>query len=159
MGDTTQMGQLPPAGSPEEKRNAELRSSPRFRVENVLALVYEKGLLTGLGIGVDNVAKEAVNLSTGGLLVRVGDRMKRGTKVGVKLEIEKFNDIIEAEGIVRWCFQAAKDVRNYYAGIQFTKITPVMSAKIARLQSYFMSPEYKSKTARKKMKDPLGIDI
>jgi hypothetical protein len=154
MGDTTQLGSLPP----EDQKHAELRSSPRFKVEDVQALVYEKGLLTQLGIGIQNRAKEAINLSTGGILVRMGDRMKRGTKVGVRLEIERFNDIIEAEGIIRWCFQAAKDTRNYYAGIQFTKIAPTMAAKISRLQSYFMSPEYKSKTARKKLKDPLQID-
>jgi len=154
MGDTTQLGSLPQ----DENKHAELRSSVRFKVEDVQALVYEKGLLTQIGLGIQNRAKEAINLSTGGLLVRMGDRMKRGTKVGVRLEIGKFDDIVEAEGVVRWCFQAAQDTRNFYAGIQFTKITPMMTSKIARLQSYFMSPEYKSKTARKKLKDPLQID-
>jgi hypothetical protein len=154
MGDTTQLGSLPP----DDPKHAELRSSVRFKVEDVQALVFEKGLLTQLGIGIQNRAKEAINLSTGGILVRMGDRMKRGTKVGVRLEVEKFDDVIEAEGVVRWCFQAAQDTRNFYAGIQFTKIAPLMSAKIARLQSYFTSPEYKSKTARKKLRDPLQID-
>ena len=154
MGDTTQLGSLPQ----DDNKHADLRSSPRFKVEDVEALVYEKGLLTQLGIGRENRAKEAVNLSTGGLLVRLGERMKRGTKVGVRLEIGKFNDVVEAEGIVRWCFQAAQDTRNFYAGIQFTKIAATETSKIARLQSYFMSPEYKSKTARKKLKDPLQID-
>jgi hypothetical protein len=154
MGDTTQLGSFPQ----DENKHQELRGSPRFKVEDVQALVYEKGLLTQIGIGIQNRAKEAVNLSTGGLLVRMGERMKRGTKVGVRLEIGKFDDFVEAEGVVRWCFQAAQDTRNFYAGIQFTKITPVMSAKISRLQNYFMSPEYKSKTARKKLRDPLQID-
>ena len=92
------------------------------------------------------------------MLVRLGQRMKPGTKVGVRLDIGKFNDCIEVEGVVRWCFQAAQDTRNFYAGIQFTQIPRSMSSKIAQLQGYFMSPEYKSKTARRKLKDPLEIE-
>jgi hypothetical protein len=145
-------------GSGTGDKHAELRSSPRFKVENVAVCVYEKGLLTPLGIGRENRAKEAINLSTGGILVRVTQRMKRGTKVGVHLEIEKFNDTFEAEGVVRWCFQDAKDTRNFYAGIQFTKLPSMMGSKLSQLQSYFMSPEYKSKTARRKLKDPLEVE-
>jgi Tfp pilus assembly protein PilZ len=153
MSDTTQLG---PALDDDKHR--ELRSSVRFKVENVTPVVYEKGLLAQFGIGCVNRAREAINLSTGGLLVRTSDRIAKGTKVGVHLEVEKFNDVIEAEGVVRWCFQAAKDSRHFYAGIQFTKISKGDTQKIAQLQGYFTSPEYKQKTARRKLKDPLQID-
>ena len=152
MGDT---GNLDTAGA---DKHAELRGSPRFKVENITPVVFEKKLLTSLGIGKENRAKEAINLSAGGILVRMSDRMKKGTKVGVLLEVEKFNDVIEAEGIIRWCFQDAKDTRNFYAGIQFTKISRSDTQKIAQLHGYFTSPEYKSKTARRKLKDPLEIE-
>ncbi len=152
MGDSSKPGSMP-AVKPRD-----LRSSPRFKIEDVVPWVYEKGLLTSLGIGRENRAKEAINLSTGGMLVRMGQKIKPGTKVGVRLEVEKFNDVIEVEGVIRWCYQAAQDTRNFYAGIQFTQVSRSMKSKIAQVQGYFMSPEFKSKTARRKLKDPLEID-
>ncbi len=153
MSDTDNLG-MPP----ETDKHRELRSSLRFKVENVTPVVYVKGLLTQFGLGIENRAREAINLSTGGILVRTGDRIAKGTKVGVRLEIEKFNDVVEADGVVRWCFQNAKDSRQFYAGIQFTKISKADTLKIAQLQGYFLSPEYKQKTARRKLKDPLEVD-
>jgi len=151
MGDTTKLGSTP------ADKHRDLRSSPRFKVEDVVPWVYEKGLLTALGIGRENRAKETINLSTGGTLVRMGQRIKPGTKVGVRLDVEKFNDVIEVEGVVRWCFQSVQDPRNFYAGIQFTHVSRSMKSKMAQLQNYFMSPEFKSKTARRRLKDPLEI--
>jgi Tfp pilus assembly protein PilZ len=141
---------------PSGARKADLRSSLRFRVDDTVPLVYEKGLLSALGIGRTNQARAAINLSEGGILVRTNDKMKTGTKVKVRLEIEKFNDIIEAEGVVRWCFQSAKEMNNFYAGIRFTKVPPTVTSKIAQLRGYFTSPEYRS---RRKAKNPLGIDF
>jgi hypothetical protein len=50
-----------------------------------------------------------------------------------------------------------QDSRNFFAGIQFTQVSRSMKSKIAQLQGYFMSPEFKSKTARRKLRDPLEI--
>lgn len=143
-------GAVPPG------RKSELRSSARFRVDDAVPLVYEKGLLTSLGIGRTNQARAAINLSEGGILVRTHDKMKTGTKVKVRLEIEKFKDIIEAEGVVRWCFQSAREGNNFYAGIRFTKVPAGVASKIAQLRGYFTSPEYRSK---RKMKNPLGVEF
>jgi len=151
MGDTTKLDSTP------ADKHRDLRGSPRFKVEDVVPWVYEKGLLTPLGIGRENHAKETINLSLGGILVRLDQRIKAGTKVGVRLDVEKFNDVIEVDGVVRWCFQAVQDSRNFFAGIQFTQVSRSMKSKIAQLQGYFMSPEFKSKTARRKLKDPLEI--
>ncbi|MBI3857059.1 MAG: hypothetical protein HY293_15340, partial [Planctomycetes bacterium] len=87
------------------------------------------------------------------------DRMKTGTKVKVRLEIGKFKDVLEAEGIVRWCFQSAKEESNFYAGIRFVKMPPPVASKIAKLRGYFTSPEYKSRTAARKRSHPLGVDF
>jgi len=138
-------------------KKSDLRSSTRFSIDDAIPLVYEKGLLTAIGIGRNNQAKEAVNLSEGGILVRTREKMKHGTKVKVRLEIEKFKDVIEAEGVVRWCFQAAKEEHNFYAGIRFTHVPAAAAAKIARLRGYFTSPEYKSRQAAKRRLNPLGV--
>ena len=140
-------------------RKSELRSSQRFRVDGITPLVYEKGMLTTMGIGRKNHARAAINLSEGGILIRVHDRLKIGTSVRVKLEIEKFNDVIEADGVVRWCFQSATDATDFYAGLQFQKLPSSIVNKIARLRSYFTSPEYMMKMATKRRADPLGIDL
>lgn len=150
MGEAHMSGSLPPG------KKAELRTSTRFRVDEAVPLVYEQGLLSSLGIGRKNQARAAINLSEGGILVRTHDKMKTGTKVRVRLEIEKFKDVIEAEGVVRWCFQSAKDQGNFYAGIRFTKVAPPVASKIAQLRGYFTSPEYRS---RRKTRNPMGVDF
>lgn len=142
------------------KDPSELRTNTRFSVSGVaVPLVYQHGLLTSIGIGRVNQARAAVNLSEGGVLVRTHDRMKSGTKVKVRLEIEKLNDIIEAEGVVRWCFQCAKEESNFYAGIGFTQVPPPVASKIAKLRGYFTSPEYRNKTAGKRRRNPLGLEF
>lgn len=153
------MGEANMQGAAQAGKKNELRSSVRFHVDDAVPLVYEKGLLTAIGIGRTNQAKSAVNLSEGGLLVRTHDKMKHGTKVKVRLEIEKFKDIIEAEGVVRWCFQSAKETGNYYAGIRFTKLSSPTASKIAKLRGYFTSPEYRSRNASRKRNDLLGIQF
>jgi Tfp pilus assembly protein PilZ len=140
-------------------RKSELRSSQRFRVDGIVPTVYEKSLLSTMGVGRKNQARAAINLSEGGILIRVHDRLKIGTSVRVKLEIEKFNDVIEADGVVRWCFQSATDATDFYAGLQFMKLPTSIANKIARLRSYFTSPEYMMKMATKRRADPLGIDL
>jgi hypothetical protein len=148
MGDTTK-----PAG-----KKSELRRSARFHIEDAVPLVYRKGLLQTLGIGRTNEARAAVNLSEGGILIRTRERIKSGTKVKVRLDIEKFKDVIEAEGVVRWCVQGA-DEGDYYAGILFTSVPAAAVAKIARLRGYFTSPEYRSRNAAKKKRDVLGLGL
>ena len=140
-------------------RKSELRSSQRFRVDGIVPTVYEKSLLSTMGVGRKNQARAAINLSEGGILIRVHDRLKIGTSVRVRLEIEKFNDVIEADGVVRWCFQSASDATDFYAGLQFMKLPTSIVNKIARLRSYFTSPEYMMKMATKRRADPLGIDL
>ena len=142
------------------KKGAELRTSDRFQVDDIaIPVVYEQGVLASLGIGRINQARSAINLSEGGVLVRTHDHMKSGTKVKVRLEIETFNDVIEAEGVVRWCFQSAKEETNFYAGIRFTNVPPPVASKIAKLRGYYTSPEYRSKTTSKRRRETLGIEF
>lgn len=147
------MGQATvPAG-----KKSDLRRSTRFHIDDAVTLVYRKGFLQALGIGRVNEARAAVNLSEGGILIRTHDRVKNGTKVKVRLEIEKFKDVIEAEGVVRWCFKGAGGEGEFYAGIRFTRVSDPSASKIARLRGYFTSPEYRSRNAARRRRDPLGL--
>lgn len=140
-------------------RKSDLRRSARFQIGDAATLVYRKTLLTVLGFGRINEARAAVNLSEGGILVRTGDRVKSGTQVRVRLDLSKFKDIIEAEGVVRWCFQSAGEDGGYYAGIRFTRVADAALLKIRRLHGYFTSPEYRTRSAARKKRDPLGLGL
>jgi len=140
-------------------RKSELRRNARFHVDDAVTLVYRKSLLTVLGFGRVNEARAAVNLSEGGILVRTNGRVKSGTRVRVRLELSKFKDVVEAEGVVRWCFQGAGEDDGYYAGIRFTEVADAAVLKIRRLHGYFTSPEYRSRSAARKRRDPLGLGL
>jgi len=150
------MGQ---AAIPAGKRS-ELRRSTRFHVDDAVTLVYRKGLLQALGIGRTNEARAAVNLSQGGILIRTRDRVQSGTPVKVRLEIEMFRDVIEAEGVVRWCWKGAGGGEGeFYAGIRFTRVAEESASKISRLCGYFTSPEYRSRNAARRRRDLLGLGL
>jgi hypothetical protein len=139
-------------------KKSELRRSTRFHIDDAVTLVYKKTLLSTLGIGRKNEARVAVNLSEGGILIRTHDRVKNGTKVKIRLDLEKFKDVIEAEGVVRWCFKGTGEGSEYFAGIRFTHVPEEAAAKISRLRGYFTSPEYRSRNAARRRRDPLGLD-
>jgi Tfp pilus assembly protein PilZ len=140
-------------------KKSDLRRSARFHIDDAITLVYNKTLLSGLGIGRSNEARAAVNLSEGGILIQTHDRVKNGTSVKVRLDLEKFKDVIEAEGVVQLCVKGASENSGYYAGIRFTQLPEQAKAKIARLRGYFTSPEYRSRTAARRRRDSLGLEL
>jgi PilZ domain len=158
MGDVNQPDSFPAKGQPsssERLRRAELRRHPRFRAEEAGARLYVKDFLATLGIGRKNEAGAAVNLSEGGVLLRIQSRLKGLSRVRVRIELEKYNDIIEAEGIVRWCFQSARNPADFYAGVEFRTLPQAQAALIGKMRSWFTSPEYKQKSAiRKRLAPP-----
>ncbi len=165
MGESGSSGSLPSAGGKKEltssstrigvKRAEELRRNPRFRVEDTKTEMYLQGFLTRIGIGRTNEARVAVNLSEGGILISTRGKLAPGTKVQLRLEMEKFKDIIEAEGEVRWCYVSARNASEYYTGIRFLKLAPADVSKIGQMRAWFTSPEFKQKSAtRRRMADP-----
>src|SRR5260221_14382073 len=79
-------------------KRAELREHTRFRIEEAKTEIYLKGFLAKMGIGRKNEARVAVNLSEGGLIVSTHGKINPGTKVKLRLEMEKIKDVIEADG-------------------------------------------------------------
>ena len=160
MGESKESASSPaPAGKNEpassaQLRRVELRRHPRFRADDASARLYVKGFLTTLGIGRKKEGGSAVNLSEGGVLLRIQSRLPSGSPVQVRIEIEKYNDIIEAEGIVRWCFQSAREQADFYAGIEFRALPRAQAALIGKMRSWFTSPEYKQKSATRKRLAP-----
>jgi hypothetical protein len=77
-------------------------------------------------------------------------KIPRGTKVLIRIEMEKFKDVIEAEGIVRWCYVSARNAAEYYSGVQFVKLPPADLAKIVQMRAWFTSPEFRKKSATRR---------
>jgi hypothetical protein len=140
--------------SSSQRGRAELRGYTRFKTQEATARIYIKGLLSSLGIGRKNEAQTAVNLSEGGILLLTQSKLKAGAKVQVRIEFEKYKDVIECDGEVRWCYQSARDAGDFYAGIQFKNLTPTQTALIGKMRSWFTSPEYRAKAATKKRLAP-----
>jgi hypothetical protein len=161
MSEAGSSSSIPAAGGKKEftssakLKRAELRRHPRFRIEDAKTEIYLKGFLAKLGLGRKNEARVAVNLSEGGLLVSTHGKLAPGTKVQLRIEMEKFKDVIETEGVVRWCYVSARDASDYYAGIQFVKLSPAHISKINQMKAWFTSPEFKQKSAtRRRLADP-----
>lgn len=144
--------------APPPPENA--RRFPRFKVDDAAAVVMypEKQLLNFVGLGKQNRAKAAINLSEGGVLVRTTEKIPRGTKVRLSISIEKFGDKFECLGEVRWCYQAARSEKEYYAGVRFLDLPANEAKKIEKMRGWFTSPEYKQKT-KFRQKPPTGPDL
>jgi hypothetical protein len=94
-----------------------------------------------------------MDLSEGGLLIQVPERIKWGKGITMTLTIPRYNEEISLGGIVRRCFESRKD-SQIYAGIEFCNVAPPVRAKLRAMCEYFKSPSYKDK-CRERQQDNL----
>ena len=126
---------------PHEASDKNRRNHPRFRVDGATISLYREGLLTALGLGRSNKGRAALDLSETGARVLVTEHLAPGAKVRLKIDMEKYKDSIEVEGVVRWCVPTKKD---FQAGIMFSETGQAVRRKIAAMHDWFASPEYKA---------------
>lgn len=162
----TKATDTPPSERPPSTRafgspgsDADRRRHHRFDLNDTTLTLYREGLLTLIGMGKENKAKVAVNLSEGGIQVIMRERLSIGSKVKLRLEIAKFKDAIEAVGIVRWCYQNAQRKDDFHAGIQFDGLPGTESRKIASMREWFTSPAFRAvrETKMRKKSDNDGL--
>src|SRR5262245_45811142 len=125
------------SGSFSKPSRQELRRFLRFRIEDASAELFIKGFFTSFGLGRVNKGRAAINLSEGGVMLLVSETIPLETKVTVRIDMEKYQDFIEATGIVRWCEQSARNDKDFYAGIQFTGLSDADLKKIAKMREWF----------------------
>ena len=160
MADLTPASPQPPPKQGSSTSNPkltrqDLRTFLRFRIDDASAALYVKGFLYSIGLGRANKARAAINLSEGGVMLLTREKISVDTKVTIRIEMEKFSDVIETTGQVRWCEQSAKSDKDYYAGIQFDKLDESDLKKISQMREWFTSPEYKTRTAtRRRLQGP-----
>ncbi len=143
---------VPPQPAKDRRRRHE-----RFRPEDARVNVTEGGLLAAIGVGRENLCQVPLDLSEGGAKVQLSRRLAVGTKVKVRLEIERFGDALSAAGVVRWCHQSAKNPSTFFAGIMFTDLDPLEEKKIGAMREWFTSSKcHKLRRARERKADPFA---
>lgn len=159
----------PPGGAPAKDKDTESTSSrpapagserrkhARFEMSEAETTVYREGVLTLIGVGKENKARVALDLSEGGLRILCEERIPVGTKVRVRIEVEKYQDVIEATGTVRWCFQSAKRKEDFFAGIMFVNLDAGQTRKIALMREWFTSPQYRAMRDSERRKKDSGF--
>jgi len=132
-----------PIFTPSTPKQDNRRRHPRFQVDGASASLYREGLLTALGLGRSNKGRAALDISESGARVVVTERLLPKTKVRLRIEIERYNDAIEVEGVVCWCRETLTE-GQFQAGIRFASTDPSVKRKIAMMHDWFSSPQYKS---------------
>ena len=130
------------------------RQHARFEVDEATTILYREGLLPALGLGKKNKARAALDLSEGGVRILTSERIPPGTRVRIRIEVDKYKDAIEATGVVRWCYQSTKKATDFFAGAMFVDLPPDQVKKINRMRAWFTSPQYKAmRETRQRQKD------
>jgi hypothetical protein len=131
--------------SPPEPSGSNRRGHARFEVDDARCSLYREGLLSFIGVGgKENMARTALDVSEGGVRLLVHERIAPGTKVRIKIRVEKYDDEIEAPGIVRWCYQCGRNRNDYFAGVQFLDLDSAQAKKLTVMKKWFTSAEYQA---------------
>jgi len=138
--------------SKENRKPEERRKHFRFEIDECQATLYRDGLLTVLGVGKNNRARAAIDLSEGGVRFQTLERFPIGSKVRVIIEMERYKEQIDASGEVRWCYQSTKNSEDYYCGVEFLDLPATEKRKIAMMRDWFTSPQYRAVRDAKKRK-------
>ena len=107
------------------------REHPRFIVEGTTTVLGKPGFLSSLGFG--PIKHTVVNLSQGGALGRVGKSFPVESLHELRIEIPKFQEVVETVGEVRWCAQSTKNASDFYVGIRFVDLPAADREKLAGL--------------------------
>ncbi len=130
---------LPQAGAPQRER----RRHPRFQVDDAPARIRQKTFLVFMARPAET-GKEALDLSAGGAKLLAERRFLPGSRIRVRIFIERFNDTIEGDADVRWCRQQAPGRQDYIMGVMFTRDDPGRTRKIDSMRGYFTSPQFQA---------------
>ena len=67
--------------------------------------------------------------------------------------------VLEASGVVRWCFQNSKRKDDFHVGIQFDELPPAEARKIVSMREWFTSPSLRGAKTRIGQKKGDGLEF
>jgi len=123
------------------------RRFTRFAIDSTQVQVHRRGLLAALSLG-SNKALKVCDLSQGGARILATERIPAKQQVRVRITLEKYQDRIEIEGEVMWCY-CSSNRKDYYVGIKFTADDAATNRKMVALQEWFTSPQYQALRSRR----------
>ena len=123
------------------------RKHMRFEIDGSGTTVILKGFLSMFGIGRSNKAQSLMNLSEGGALVLATEQVPPGSRVRVRVDMEKYKDVFEADGMVRWCTRSRRRNGDFHLGIQFDSMPEAQARKLAKMRDWFTSSAYKARAS------------
>ena len=144
----------PTTGGASASKGSERRRHTRFEVETASTQLRKEGLLALFGVGKGNLARATIDLSEGGAQILIHDRLALGTRVRVKIAVEKYQDVIETKGVVRWCYQSARKKEDFFIGVQFGNLDTLQVRKLAAMREWFTSPQYKAVKQQRRADKP-----
>lgn len=121
---------------------SERRMHPRFALPEGSAKLYRRGATALFGLARLSIEGSVVDLSEGGVRIHTVEQILIDTKIHIRVEIAKFEDKIDSDGVARWCHQDVGDKSHFFVGIQFTGGDSSTPKKIARMKAWFTSPQY-----------------
>jgi len=133
--------------TPEPVRPDNRRRHARFQVSSTQVLLFRNGLLTALNLG-SNKARKVCDLSAGGARLIVTEKLAVKQKVRLKITLEKYQDEIDIDGEVKWCYPSTNK-KDFYIGVKFFTDDAATTRKMAALQEWFTSPQYQALRSRR----------
>jgi hypothetical protein len=114
---------------------------PRFALYDAKVKLYRRGATSLFGLARLNIEGTALNLSEDGTDLITQEQLLPDTKVHLRLEIAKFEDRIESDGVVRWCHKDPKAEDRYTVSVEFAGSDASLARKIAQMKGWFTSPQ------------------
>jgi hypothetical protein len=134
----------PSGAAPPPEGRTERRQFARFCMHDVAAKLYRRGATALFGLAGLNIEGQVLDLSEGGLRLETSEKFLIDTKLRLKLNIAKFGDSLEADGVTRWCHATPRNPEIFHVGIKFTYEDPGNNRKIVQLRGWYTSAQYKS---------------
>lgn len=127
----------PPGGGVERRRVL------RFEIDDYSVVLYRIGTLQRIGFRKKNIGRTVRNLSLTGACLISDKPVRIGQKVQLLLILNKFNDLFDAMGIVRWVAGSKILPDHYEIGVEFTSLEEVQSSRLQHIQGWFTSVAYR----------------
>jgi hypothetical protein len=132
-----------PASTPLPDGRPNRRAHDRFAVDEADAWLHVGAVARLLKLARSAVQGRVADLSVGGAMVLTGTKLEVGARCRIRILFEKFRDVIESGGEVRWSRQVPRKDSAFVAGVHFVRLAPPLGRKIALMREYFTSMQYR----------------
>lgn len=125
------------------RETSDRRTALRFDIDDYTLVFYRIGTLQRVGFRKKNIGRTVRNISMTGASLVLDGSVKVGQTVQMLLILNKFKDVFEAQGTVRWVKESKLLPDRFEVGVHFKSIDPVHNRKLQNMQGWFTSVAYR----------------